>query len=187
MATSFGNNSGVQFSDLGLTATVNGITVSQTLFNSLTGQTTSVAFVPSPLNYVLGGLITTQTLVPPAAAYQGLSIGVLSLTTQSTRIVEISLLSGSGNDNSGYLQVSSANTSTTAGCHMRVIRGPSTLISTYTNLFNTATATREPVSAYRWYDYSPPSGAATYIIECSLTGASTQIVIANTQMLVRQI
>lgn len=187
MSTSFGNNNGILFNQLGLTTVLNGITLTQTLYNSTTGETTISSYVPTSLNYVLGGAITSQTLLPPAAAFLGLSAGVLSLTTNSSRITEISLLSSSANTNSGYLDVSSANTTTTAGCHMRCIRGPSTAISTITNLFNTATSTRLPITSYKWMDFTPPSGAATYVIECSLNGASTQIVLANIQMFVRQI
>lgn len=189
MATNFGNSEGVLFNQLGITSIASGITVQTTLYNSVTGQTTSTAFVPGPLNYILGSENAGQAFV--SSTFVGISFGVLSLTTQASRIVQISL-TGSGT-NAGYVEARNQDETAPSGFQLRCLRGPSTILNDYLVSFpggsipGTACIGRIPASAIVFTDFSPLSGAATYILEGKSVGASGQITLNGVKMLVRQL
>jgi hypothetical protein len=181
----FQSNNSLIFSNLGITSSVSGITVSQYLYDSSTGQTSpSTAFVPSPLNYVLGTENAAQVIV--GNGYVGLSFGVLSLTTNSSRITEIQLLP-SGQAGGGYLQMNSLSASDSV--IFRCLRGPSTFIGDILWLGSgfTLAIGRLPPPAIKFIDFSPPSGAATYIMQANPNGASVSITIGYVKMFVRQL
>lgn len=190
MSTSFGNNSGVQFANLGITSVATGITVTQTLYDLTSGQTTSTAFVPSPLNYVLGS-VTSQ--LKSGGSYQTFTNCTLSFTTQSTRMVEIGLMVQTAGG--GFIDFNGTAPDANVG-YVRVLRGPSTIIGGANIIqFNltpyptgvTFFTYRTPASAWSWRDFSPPSGAATYILQAQTDGLSTQIGLNAVSMFVRQI
>ncbi len=190
MSTNFGNNEGVIFGQLGLTSTLNGITLTQTLFDSITGQTTSISYSPPALNYILGAAMT-QTITNPS--YTGITSGILSLTTAASRAVEITLLAGATSSDGGFIVGIPQATISTNQFTLRVLRGPSTILGTMpfsvVSGLSPALATfRVPTTSFRWFDFSPPTGAATYILEAQVDiGLSFLIQINTTQMFVRQI
>jgi hypothetical protein len=190
VSTSFQSNNGVVFADLGLTATASGITVTQTLYNSVTGQTTSMAFVPSPLNYVLGGDMTGSPTVAAGSSYQTFANGIVSLTTQSSRAVEITVRQF-GSQTGAYINLVGTDSSSHVA-YMRVLRGPSTVIGGYivgwlSSIGATFFTYRIPPSSYTITDLSPISGAATYIIQGQTDGLSTQLGFNSCALLVRQL
>lgn len=183
LPTSFSNSSNLQFSNVGMTQTLNGLTLSTTIFDLGSGGTAVTSIVPTSLNYVLSSVVAFQTLAI-TGSFVGVSFGILSLTTNSSRMVEISLL---GASTSGYIGVNSPSNSS-FGFNFRVTRGPSTGLNNLSALFGaSSTVARVPPSSFRWIDFSPPSGAATYILEAATVGASTLVTLSEIQMLVRQI
>lgn len=192
MSTSFGNNSGVQFANLGMTSVAVGITVTQTLYDSTSGQTTSTSYVPSPLNFILGSAMTQNI---KGNSYQVFTNGTLGLTTNSSRMVEISILPGINS----YYDYAGVDISSNFGV-FRCIRGPSTVIGSSTGIFTqmllTPTAPaggisffafKFPASSIQFTDLSPISGAATYILEGLTNGLSTTIGFNDLKLFVRQI
>ncbi len=178
---------GVEFTSLGLTTTLSGITLTTTLVNTSDGSTTFCSISPTALNYVLGSQIV-QAIA--GVSYQTFTNGVLSLTVPASRNVDCSIhWSTAGN---GYLQIAGTDSSSWNGS-IRVLRGPSTVISDMNvqDLFSGAGSTsfiaRYPVSAFRFRDFAPPGGAATYILQAATNGLSTQLSFNGSNFLVAQI
>ncbi len=186
MSTEFRNDSGVQFSNLGLTTAIVGATGLITLYDSSTGQTTSASFQGNNLNYVLG---SEMVFTYPGTAYTTMVGSVLSLTTQSNRIVEITAISGGSQTTIGI------RGATLAGnfCVFRFMRGPSTILGDYPmGGYSPGNASDEfyiPPTALRAFDFSPPAGAATYLIQMKVgtAGLSLLIDVSGLKAFVRQI
>ncbi len=187
MSTEFRNDNDVNFGQLGLTSSLTGITLTQTIYNSVTGQTTSTMYVPTALNYVLGSAMSGTLR---GASYQTYTNGILSLTTQSTRIVEISLVPVGGG---AYIDWGGININPAPIAEFRLLRGPSTFIADVIfqnqllGLSTTAFLFRSPPSTISFLDLTPLSGAATYILQAETDGLSTTITFNQTALFVRQI
>jgi hypothetical protein len=190
MSTSFQSGTGgVEFSDIGMTSSQTGVTASVTMYQISTGATTPTAFVPSPLNYILGSDMTGSPTPIKGASYQTFPNGVVSLTTQSSRIVAIQAKSVAAG---GYMTLNGPDSSSNVG-YLRLLRGPSTFIDGSLFTFNALAAGgtfftfRMPPTCFTFYDLSPPSGAATYILQGQTDGPSTQIGWNTVALFVRQI
>lgn len=184
MPVSFSSDNNLNFSVLGFTSSLSGITVSQVLVDTTTGQGVTTSFVPTALNYVLGSAMGNTIR---GASYQALTNNILSLTTQASRIVEIGLMAPSGTGCNVTINNPLGVSSMTAA--FRVIRGPSTIIGiiNFGNECGVPNAADFAPSAFRMIDFTPPSGAATYLIETQTAGNSCAISLSNTSLYVRQI
>lgn len=172
--------SGVEFSALGLTQSLVGITLITTLYNSGTGQTTSTSIVPTSLNYILGGDFSATVI---GATYQTPGNATLSLTTNASRMVQISVV---GFNTGGYFSFNTPTTTTNEG-FVRVLRGPSTVIETVSFKDTGSDLVRLPSSGFVFHDFSPISGSATYLLQVTSAGASGIVIPNNVKLLVRQI
>lgn len=173
------------FSQLGLTQSVAGLTLTTTLYNNVTGQTTSSYIVPTSLSFIVGTDLG-QTIV--GSSYQTFTRGTFSLTTNTSRAVEISLIPSTSN---GYIEFSATQFQNDVG-QLRVLRGPSTVIGEMMALSElpsntTAYVLRLPCSVFKFTDLTPISGAATYILQGNPVGTSSQIIANGALMMVRQI
>lgn len=186
MSTEFRNDSAVQFANLGLTTSVVGATGLITLYDSATGETTSASFQGNNLNYVLG---SEMSFSYAGTGYTTMVGSILSLTTQSNRIVEITAISGGSQTTIGI------RGATLAGnfCEFRFMRGPSTVIGDYPmGGYINGNASDDlyiPPTALRAFDFSPPAGAATYLIQMKVgnVGLSVLIEVSGLKAFVRQI
>ncbi len=187
MSTSFNNSSGLQFSDLGLTTVVNGLSTTLTMFNSLTGQTTSTFFATSSLNYVIGSALGGGVVSILGSTYQSTTNNVLSLTTNSSRAVEIKLTPSDPTLLATVTTNGSGATSIFAAA--RIIRGPSTIIGQQSLAFAglPGTDVSIPSSAFSFFDASPITGAATYLIQFQSAGISNLLSVQYSALFVRQI
>ncbi len=185
MPVSFNSSSDFSFSNLGLTSSLSGITLKITAYDQSSGSTVVTSVVPTSLNYILGSAISDSVT---SSSYQTISNGILSLTTQSSRIVEISLIPDTSN---GYLEIGNPQFTSCAG-QLRVLRGPSLVIGEAEIISElsgntTAYVARVPCSSFRVMDFSPISGSATYILQASAIGTSSQILLNGAKLFVRQL
>jgi hypothetical protein len=179
------------FNSLGITSTLTGITLTIGVYDPSSGSTLSTSIVPTALNYIKGSALT-GTL--SGSSFQAFGNNILSLTTQSTRLVEISFIDADPTNGSAYLQVGAISGSSGTFCSLRCIRGPSTRIGANIvgNGINSPNASQWGLNSVRFIDFSPISGAATYIIEAQTgngagNGASVTINFSNASLFVRQI
>lgn len=184
MGVLFSNNNSLYFSSLGLTSAVNGITGSVTLYDTASGGTITTAF-QSSLNYVSGSGMNNTIF---GASFQPFSNNIVSLTTNSSRFIDIRLINSS--TSTGHMAINAAGISNLMAT-LRVIRGPSTVIS-QSDLGSVATSgsgstVTFPPSILSFLDLSPLSGAATYILEAQTVGNSVSITFQNVALFVRQI
>ncbi len=190
MGVDFRNNNSVLFGNLGLTTQTAGITTRATLFDQVTGQTTSTFFTPVLPNYIIGGDMSAS--IKRGSSYQTFTNGIVSLTTSSARIVEITL---KANAAGGYIQLDGTDNTSNVG-YLRILRGLSTfidggIVSFITTQSGTAGPTfflfRNFPGSVRFFDLAPLSGAATYVLQGQTDGPSTQISFNSVGLMVREL
>ncbi len=188
MSTEFRNDNSVLFNQLGLTTALSGITLTQTMYNTSTGETTATSYAPTALNYVVGAGLTN---IITGSSYQNIFGGVLSLTTAPSRAVEMSLVNVGGIGS--CVAMGTPNIQNNNVIYFRIIRGPSTIVdgSIFAQQIictggTTANFNLTP-SLFRWWDFSPLSGAATYVLQGATDGLSTRLFFTTTAFMVRQI
>lgn len=186
----FSSDNNLNFTTLGFTSTLTGITLSTVLIDTTTGQGVTTSIVPTSLNYVKGGLLSGSVF---GSSYQGFNNNKVSLTTQGSRMVEIKF-QPSDITTDCFIQITNLLGASQVVGQFRCIRGLSTVVGIESvGLPQVIQSQITSLNAISFLDLAPNSGAATYLIECqtgsgvAATGNSVAISFSNLAVFVRQI